>query len=67
MSSFELKPTVENLINTFLNDSIGRSVDVCAFTKLLFNIEGPLSLGVDGKWGTGKTFFVRQTKMVWKR
>ncbi len=64
MRSFELKPTVENLINTFLNDSIGRSADVCAFTKLLFNIEGPLSLGVDGKWGTGKTFFVRQTKMV---
>ena len=64
MKSFELKPTFENLMDTFLNDSIGRSADVCAFTKLLLNIEGSLSLGVDGKWGTGKTFFVRQTQMV---
>ncbi len=64
MRSFELKPTFENLKETFLNDSIGRSGDVCAFAKLLLSMEGSVSLGIDGKWGTGKTFYVTQTKMV---
>ncbi|MBQ1327750.1 MAG: hypothetical protein IIY49_06930 [Eubacterium sp.] len=64
MKSFELKPTFENLKDTLLNDSIGRFEDVCAFAKILLSMEGSLSLGIDGKWGTGKTFYVKQTKMI---
>lgn len=64
MKSFELKPTFDNLKTTFLDDSIGRTADVCEFANMLTGIEGALSLGIDGKWGTGKTFFVTQTRMV---
>lgn len=64
MKSFEKKPSPENIIETFLNDSIGRTEDVCSFVKLLLNIEGSYSLGIDGIWGTGKTFFVKQSKCV---
>jgi hypothetical protein len=64
MKSFEQKPTLENLKITFLNDSVGRTEDVCSFVKMLSSIEGAFSLGIDGKWGTGKTFFIKQAKLV---
>ena len=64
MKSFELKPTDENLVTTFLHDYIGRTGVECSFVKLLLNVESSISLGIDGKWGTGKTFFVKQSKLV---
>ncbi|SDA62590.1 KAP family P-loop domain-containing protein [Butyrivibrio sp. INlla18] len=31
---------------------------------MIQSIEGSCSIGIDGKWGTGKTFFVKQSKLV---
>lgn len=64
MRLFNLKPDEENLIDTFCKDLIGRTADVCSFAILLQSIEEPCSIGLDGKWGTGKTFFVKQCKLV---
>ncbi len=64
MKKINLEPNNTNLINAFTSDSIGRSEDICSFVNLLRNIEGSFSLGIDGRWGTGKTFFVKQTKLV---
>lgn len=64
MKSFEIKPTDENIRDTFLSNTIGRTADVCSFVKLLSSFDGTVTIGIDGKWGTGKTFFVKQTKMV---
>lgn len=64
MNSLELKPTKENIEKAFLDDGIGRSHDVCDFVKLLYNVEGPATISLEGKWGTGKTFFVKQAKMI---
>ena len=64
MKITELKPSDENLKKTFLEDTIGRTESVCCFVNFLSNIDGQMSIGIDGKWGTGKTFFVKQTKMV---
>lgn len=63
MKKLDLKPNIENLTNTFIEDSIGRTNDVCSFVQLLVSADS-CSLGIDGKWGTGKTFFVKQTKLV---
>ena len=64
MKAYDLKPTYENLLNTFLNDSIDRRNDMFHFIEVLNEIEGSFSIALDGNWGSGKTFFIKQTKMV---
>ncbi|MCC8129768.1 MAG: hypothetical protein LIO51_07525 [Clostridiales bacterium] len=64
MKSYELKATKENLLNTFLDDSIGRDADVIRFAKILNAIDDSCSISLDGGWGSGKTFFVKQTKLL---
>ena len=64
MRSLELQPTFENLKNAYLEDSIGRNLEINKFIELLDMLEDGTTICIDGKWGSGKTFFVRQTKMV---
>ena len=64
MKSLELKPTYENLLKTFLDDTIDRNIDIHYFIDILDSIEDSCSIGLDGAWGSGKTFFVKQVKMV---
>ena len=64
MKSFELKPTHENLLNTLANDTIGRNKDVLRFAELVNSVTDCCAIALDGSWGSGKTFFVKQTKML---
>lgn len=64
MKSYTLIADENNLRETFLIDAIGRTADVCSFAGLLQNIEGACSISIDGRWGTGKTFFIKQCKLV---
>ncbi len=64
MKSYELKPTPENLLNTFLEDTISRDTDIFRFIDILNTIEDSCSIALDGNWGCGKTFFVKQIKMI---
>ncbi len=64
MKSNELLPTYENLVRAFEADIFQRNADVVAFVSLLKDIEGPYSIAIDGQWGSGKTFFVKQAKML---
>lgn len=63
MKKKELMPTEENLINTLINDTIGRNKDIVDFLNILKCQEASCSIALNGKWGSGKTFFVRQTEM----
>lgn len=63
MKSYELKPTEENLLSTYLNDSIGRNKDIYMFSDMLNSIDDNCSIALDGNWGSGKTFFVKQVKL----
>ena len=60
MKQLDLKPTDENIMNTFDKDSIGRNSVVTKFVKTLIYHNNIWSIAVDGKWGSGKTFFVKQ-------
>lgn len=60
----ELQPTPENLYETFIKDSIGRDESVVLFVEYINRIDSSFSLAVDSSWGGGKTFFVKQAKMV---
>ena len=64
MKRTDLLPNANNLMNSFLSNSIGRNKDVYSFINLINSIEGNYSLAIDSQWGDGKTFFVKQSKMI---
>lgn len=64
MKSSALPPTEENIKSTLVTDAIGRNEDIRHFLRLLNSLEGSYSIALDGGWGSGKTFFVRQLKLV---
>ena len=64
MQSLDLQPTKDNLEKTLKVDAIGRNKDIAIFVNLLCNIKAPFSVAINGNWGSGKTFFIKQTSMV---
>ena len=64
MNSLQLLPTEENLYNTYIDNAIGRNKDINSFVDILYDVNGQMSICVDGQWGSGKTFFVKQTKLI---
>ena len=64
MKFYDLIPTNENVYQTFVDDKIGRNPKVFKFIALINKIETSCSLFLDGSWGSGKTIFVKQVKMV---
>ena len=57
-------PTEENLTETLYNDTINRNKDIVYFYNILQAQESASAIAIDGRWGSGKTFFVRQTKKL---
>lgn len=64
MKKATLYPTEENIQKTFLNDTLGRNDDLKNFIEILSSIEDNYSIAIDSAWGSGKTFFVKQLKMI---
>lgn len=64
MKKLELSVTDENLISTLYSDIANRNEDIKYFIELLDNIEGTMSIAINGDWGSGKTFFVRQAILI---
>ena len=64
MKSFDIKPTEENIIKAINDDLINRNEDLVLFYKLLCAQENSCSIAVDGRWGSGKTFFVKQEQLI---
>lgn len=64
LKAYDLKASYENIFKTYIENTIGRNIDVFHFIDILDSIEDGCTIALDGKWGSGKTFFVKQTKMV---
>lgn len=64
MSNKLLEPTYENLINHYLHNTIGRNEDLFYFVRMLSELDGGSAVALNGAWGSGKTFFVKQAKML---
>lgn len=67
LKSIELLPTKENIFNTLIDDPFGRDEEIASFLNLLTTIEGHFVISIDGKWGTGKTFFIKQCELILNR
>lgn len=64
MISSELRPTQENIIKSIEEDWVKRNESLAYFYRLLIAQESSCSIALDGRWGSGKTFFVKQTKLL---
>ena len=64
MKKYELLPTQENLVNTLCKDVFDRNKDLVYVYKILLAQNQACSIALDGKWGSGKTFFVRQSDII---
>lgn len=64
MKKYEMLPSEKNLIETLYKDIIDRNKDIVYFYKILQAQDTASTIAIDGRWGSGKTFFVRQIKMV---
>lgn len=64
MSNMPLEPTYENFINHYLEDTIGRNDDLFYFVRILSGLKSGSAVALNAAWGSGKTFFVKQAKML---
>ena len=64
IKSRELEPNKDNLLATLKQDLLDRNKSVWQFARFCDEQEGKCSIAIDAKWGFGKTFFVKQTKLL---
>lgn len=61
----EEKDNEKNLIKTMVLDPIERDIELVYFVRLLSNIDSDDKIiAVNGKWGSGKTFFLKQFQLL---
>ena len=64
MKKYDIFPTEDNLKMSIDKDITGRNKDIFYLLKLLNLQDGSWSIAIDGAWGTGKTFFVKQCQYM---
>lgn len=64
MKKAVLLSTEENLLQTMNEDLLDRNKDLRNFCRLLQHQQGMSSIAIDGRWGSGKTFFVKQCALL---
>lgn len=65
MKSYSHKPTDDNVLHLLKSNLIGRKQDIMRFLTLLSNMEDDCySIALNGEWGSGKTFFIKQVKLL---
>ena len=64
IKSFELEPSRDNLLITLTKNLLDRNDIVLQFAQFCDAQDNKCSVAIDGKWGSGKTFFVRHVQML---
>ena len=64
MKTFELAASNKNVIETLRKDPIHRNKDLFRFIEIVNSIDFSCSIALDGEWGAGKTFFIKQAKAI---
>lgn len=66
MFEYELEPTFDNIYKIIISDPIKRNEFLFTFYDLLNSISSATTISLDGSWGSGKTFFIKQTELLLK-
>lgn len=65
MKNYDLDPNYTNIKTTLLDNELERNKFLFRFITLLQSIKNMnYSIALDAQWGAGKTFFVKQAKLV---
>ncbi len=64
MHSSILQPTDDNVISTIKENLLDRNSYLAYFIKLIRALDGGSVVALDGRWGSGKTFFIKQCKKI---
>lgn len=64
MRNYDLKITEENIKESIKNDILKRNSKLNKLIELLNSIEENKIIAIDGKWGCGKTFFLKQLEYI---
>ena len=65
LKKFEENDSTENLIKTMVLDPIDRNTELIYFLKFLASLTPDNRIiAVNGKWGSGKTFFLKQFQLL---
>lgn len=65
MINYSYMPTDKNALELLEANLIGRNQDIGQFLQLLSNMEDDCySIALNGDWGAGKTFFIKQMKLL---
>lgn len=64
MKKYDIQPTENNLKESLNKNITGRNENIYQLLRLLNHQEGSWSIAINGDWGSGKTFFVKQCKYV---
>ncbi|MGQ5708291.1 P-loop NTPase fold protein [Lactobacillus sp. PSON] len=64
MKSLEVIPSNNVLKGELKNNVLGINSSILDFISLLSTIKEYYSIALNGKWGSGKTFYTRKTKLL---
>lgn len=64
MNKYDILPTESNLVLSIKNDTTGRNSNLYNLLRLLNLQQDSLSIAINGSWGTGKTFFIKQCQLM---
>ena len=64
MKRLHTLPTDNVILECLANDTLGRNEDVARFCSIIDSFHECTVVAIDGAWGSGKTFFVKQSKML---
>lgn len=64
MNKYDILPTETNLALSIKNDTTGRNSNLYNLLRLLNLQQDSLSIAINGSWGTGKTFFIKQCQLM---
>ena len=66
MKKYELEANEVNIYNSLINDKLGNKEYLSSLIRLISNIDDNEVICVDGNWGVGKTFLVKQLMYLLK-
>lgn len=64
MKKLAEEATIENVLESIKENKYNRTQDAIDFIMALERIEGNMFISLDAKWGSGKTFYVRQIEQT---